>query len=223
VRKVLRLAAYSKNPNIGVYVGANDRVAVLPPGAPKSFVEVASETLAVEVVESTVGGTSLLGVMMALNNHGTVVPRHCPSLEVENLKKAGLTVGVIPDKYTALGNLVLLNDKGAIASEVLSKRAVKIMEDALGCEVYLKNLGGHKIVGSLGVATNKGALLYPNLEDEELDWAEEVLKVDVDIGTVNQGVGYVKTGLVANTKGALIGNATTGPEIARIEDSLGFL
>ena len=223
MRKVLRLADYSKNPNIGVYVGANDNLAVLPPEAPESFAELLAETLDVEVVGSTVADTMIIGVMMALNNNGAVVSRHCSSTELEKLKKAGLNVGVVHDKYTALGNLVLLNDRGAIASEVLSREAAKVMEDALGCEVALKDLGGYKIVGSLGVATNKGALLHPNLEEEELDWVEEVLKVEVDIGTVNQGVGYVKTGIVANSKGALIGSATTGPEIARIEDSLGFL
>ncbi len=223
MRKVLRLAAYSKNPNIGVYVGANDSVAVLPPEAPESFTTLLAETLDVDVLESTVAGTTIVGVMMALNNNGAVVSRHSSSAELESLRKAGLNVGVVPDKYTALGNLVLLNDRGAIASEVLSREAVEVMEDALGCEVVLRDLGGYKIVGSLGVATNKGALLHPNLEEEELDWAEEVLKVEVDIGTVNQGVGYVKTGIVANSKGALIGSATTGPEIARIEDSLGFL
>lgn len=223
MRKVLRLAAYSKNPNIGVYVGANDTIAVLPPETPRSFADVTSETLQVEIVKSTIAGATIVGVMMALNNHGAVVPCSSSSLEIEKLKKAGLEVGVVPDKYTALGNLILVNDHGAIASEVLSNKAVKIMEDSLDCEVVIKNLGEHKIVGSLGVATNKGALLHPNIDEEDLNWAEDVLKVEVDIGTVNQGVGFVKTGLVANTKGALIGNATTGPEIARIEDSLGFL
>jgi translation initiation factor 6 len=223
VRKLLRLAAYSKNPNIGVYAGANDSLAVIPPEAPESFSTLVSETLGVEVVESTVAGTTIVGVMMALNNNGALVPRHSSTQEVEKLEEAGLNVGVIPDKYTALGNLVLLNDRGAIASRVFSKSSVKIMEDALGCEVVTRDLGGYKIVGSLGVATNKGALLHPNLDEEDLDWAEEVLKVEVDIGTVNQGVGYVKTGIVANSRGALIGSATTGPEIARIEDSLGFL
>ena len=223
MRKLLRLAAYSKNPNIGVYAGANDNLAVIPLEAPESFSTLLSETLGVEVAESTVAGTTVVGVMMALNNNGALVPRHSSRLEVEKLEQAGLNVGVIPDRYTALGNLVLLNDRGAIASRVFTKSSVKIMEDALGCEVVLRDLGGYKIVGSLGVATNKGALLHPNLDEKELDWAEEVLKVEVDIGTVNQGVGYVKTGIVANSKGALIGSATTGPEIARIEDSLGFL
>jgi translation initiation factor 6 len=223
VREVLRLIAYDKNPNIGVYVGANDSVAVLPANCPRRFASTVSETLGVRVIETNICGIGLVGVMMALNNHGAVVSKHCTQGELDALRKAGLEVGVIPDKYTALGNLTLLNDRAAVASEVLSKKAVRIMEDALNCEVVLRNLGGYKTTGSLGIATNKGALLHPLLKEEELDWVEEVLRVSVDIGTVNQGVGFVRTGLIANSRGALIGNATTGPEIARIEDSLGFL
>lgn len=223
MRKVLRLTAYNKNPNIGVYAGANDTIAVLPANCPGRFASLVSKTLGVEVLETNICGIGLIGVMVAMNNHGVVVSKHCTEKETDALKKAGLEVGVIPDKYTAMGNLILLNDNAAIASDVFSKKAVKIMEDALDCEVAVRKLGDYKTIGSLGVATNKGALLHPLLREEELDWVEAVLGVKVDIGTVNRGVGFVRTGLIANSKGILIGDVTTGPEIVRIEDSLGFL
>jgi translation initiation factor 6 len=43
------------------------------------------------------------------------------------------------------------------------------------------------------------------------------------IGTVNHGDPMIGTGLVANSKGAIIGRNTTGIEMGRIEEALGFL
>ena len=43
------------------------------------------------------------------------------------------------------------------------------------------------------------------------------------IGTVNHGYPVIGSGLVANTKGAIIGKLTTGIEMGRIEEALGFL
>jgi translation initiation factor 6 len=223
VRDVLRLIAYNRNPNIGVFAVANDNLAVLPITCPGSFVSSVKEALGVEVVRTNICGTSLVGVMAAMNNNGVLLSKHAEEREVRALKGAGLEVGIIEDKYTALGNLVLLNDRAAIISGLFGKRAVKTMEDILDCEVVPRNLRGFKTVGSLGVATNKGALIHPLVEEAELEWVEDVLGVEVDLGTVNRGVGFIKTGLIVNKNGALIGDATTGPEIVRIEDSLGYL
>ena len=43
------------------------------------------------------------------------------------------------------------------------------------------------------------------------------------IGTVNHGSPVIGSGLIANSKGAIIGNQTTGIEMGRIEEALGFL
>ena len=49
------------------------------------------------------------------------------------------------------------------------------------------------------------------------------MKVPADVGTVNRGTRLVGSGSVANSHGVLVGLDTTGPEMARIEESLGFL
>ena len=40
------------------------------------------------------------------------------------------------------------------------------------------------------------------------------------IGTINHGVPFIGSGLVANSKGALVGDLTTGIELGRIEEAL---
>jgi translation initiation factor 6 len=78
-------------------------------------------------------------------------------------------------------------------------------------------------VGSSAVATNKGALVSPHASDEELDLLAEVLGVPTSVGTVNRGIPYVKSGLLVNSKGAVAGSRTTGPELDRIEESMGLI
>lgn len=73
------------------------------------------------------------------------------------------------------------------------------------------------------VVTAKGLLCHPKSSNEELRVLEKVFDVPVMIGTVNHGSPVIGSGLVANSKGAIIGNLTTGIEIGRIEESLNFL
>lgn len=220
---MINLIAYNKNPNIGVIGKANDKLALLPAACPPNFASAASETLGVEVHRINICGTFLIGAMLALNNKGAVLSKHAYREEINKMKKLDLNVGIVKEKFTALGNLVLLNDSGAVASRLLSKKTLAVMREVFDCEVEVKDIGGFKAVGSAGVATNRGALVHPVVSEEELKWIEDILKVGVDIGTVNRGVGFIRTGIIANKNGALVGNETTGPETARIEDSLGLL
>ncbi len=220
---VINLIAYNKNPNIGVIGKANDKFGLVPVICPLSFSSAVPDALGVEVHRVNICGTFLIGAMVAMNNKGAVLSKHTYKEEINEMKKLDINVGVAKEKFTALGNLVLLNDNGAIASKVLGKKTIAMMKDVLDCEVEVRDIGGFRAVGSAGVATNKGALVHPMVGEEELKWIEDILKVDVDIGTVNRGVGFVRTGIIANKNGALIGNETTGPEIARIEHSLGLL
>ncbi|MEE9594981.1 MAG: translation initiation factor IF-6 [Candidatus Hydrothermarchaeales archaeon] len=217
------LISYNRNPNVGVVGRANDSLLLLPSNCPKRFSAKAADALQAEVLRTRICGTSLIGSMVAMNNNGILLPKNIYGSERRKIKELELNVAVIEDKYTALGNLVLLNDYGAIVSSAFSNKAVKVMENNLDCEVEKGELAGFRTVGSLGIATNKGALIHPLVEEEKLKWVEEILHVDVDVGTVNRGIGFVRTGMIANSNGVVVGKETTGPELARIEDSLGLL
>ena len=66
-------------------------------------------------------------------------------------------------------------------------------------------------------------LCHPKTSDADLDFAEEVLGVPADIGTINYGAPLVGSGLLANEHGYVAGEDTTGPELGRIEDALGYI
>jgi translation initiation factor 6 len=128
-----------------------------------------------------------------------------------------LTVG---SDFTAIGNLILCNDKGAVTSSLLTKKEMGLISDCLGVECAASKVAGMDNVGSCGIATNEGCLLHRDSTEEELDFIQEVLKVDTDIGTANFGSPFVGGCAVANSKGLVAGASTTGPEISRMMESL---
>ncbi|HET6399052.1 MAG TPA: translation initiation factor IF-6, partial [Candidatus Thermoplasmatota archaeon] len=56
-----------------------------------------------------------------------------------------------------------------------------------------------------------------------LAFIKKVLLAPARIGTVNHGHGLVGAGLAANQHGFAVGSRTTGIELGRIDDALGFL
>lgn len=208
------------SPNIGVYGLATDAYAIVPVGIPHRKVERISECLGVDTFVSDVGETKLIGVLIAANSRGMLAPYFIEDEELAVLRQTGAEVVCVEEKFTAWGNLVLANDKGAVCSPELPKRARKVVEDALGVEVVPCTIGGLPYVGSLAVATNKGVLAYPEITEEEKKLVEDVLKVRVEVGTVNGGVPFVSSGLLANSKGAVVGSLTTGPELVMISNAL---
>ena len=82
---------------------------------------------------------------------------------------------------------------------------------------------GSDIIGSLITVTNKGFLMDKNATETEVDFARDVFGVEGDIGTVGKGISLVGACSLANSKGAIVAKESTGPEMARVEEALGFL
>lgn len=214
----MRLADFHGDANIGLFGVMTEKYAVLPDESidVKSFVD--------KVAHTTIAGTKLCGIFLAGNSHGLLVPETITERELDALKKSlrGVSICVIKSKYTALGNLVLCNDKGAVVSPLLQEHAGEISK-CLGIKVSIGTFLELNIVGSLGIATNRGFLLDMYASEHDFNFAKNALGVEGDIGTVNFGSEFVKSGILANSKGIFVGSATTGPETARIDEALGFI
>jgi translation initiation factor 6 len=68
----------------------------------------------------------------------------------------------------------------------------------------------------MAVATNKGAIISPFAHDDEKDTVKDLLKVQIEPSTVNGGVPFVRSGLLATSHGAVIGPLTLGKELMAI-------
>lgn len=213
---------FSHIPYLGAFALATEDLLVVPSRLGK-IPKKASETLMVPIVETIVSGSSLIGILAAGNSNGIIVPDLIDTDEERLEDQLGASVRSVPGKQTALGNQVLANDEGAVVNPDLSDEAVDIIAEVLDVPIRRSTVAGLKNVGSSGVVTNEGALLHPGVSEEELEILEDILKVHADIGTALSGVKYIGTCMVANSNGALTGKDTTGPELGRIESSLGFI
>ncbi len=163
---------------------------------------------------TSVANTRLMGALMVMNNRGILLPTTAYADEYDFLKKeTGLEVGVLDSKYTALGNVICANDKGAVVSPWLSKSDVETIEQVLGVEVAQKRISGMNQVGAVLVTNNSGAVIHPEANEEDMKMFANLLGVKIEHATINNGVPYVKSGILANNKAVVVGTLTTGPEI----------
>jgi translation initiation factor 6 len=175
------------------------------------------EIFEVQVVATDIGQSHLLGVLAAGNSNGVCVPSFIMKSELEFLREQlDIPVEPISTELTALGNNILCNNKRAMVNPEFDKEARTILAEVLNVEVIVGTIDDRNTVGSTAVLTTKGCLAPPIKVKEELLWLNEVFGVSVSVGTINAGDTFVGSGLIANSKGAIAGLLTTGPELARV-------
>ena len=212
------------SPYVGVFAAASDHLALVPPSAPEPVARELGRALDAPVLVTSIGGSNILGAVIAMNSRGAIVADIVTADELAQLHQHGLRTFVLEGKLNAAGNNVLCNDKGALVHPDFSMAEIDGIAEALGLDtVETGTIAGIGTVGSAAVCTNKGALTHPKVTPAEKAHLEEVLGVSSNIGTVNHGTPYIGAGLVANARGAAIGSLTTGPEMNRLEDALGYL
>jgi translation initiation factor 6 len=215
------LSSVVGSPSIGVYSLATQDIVVIPVMVPQEKAQEYADWLQVKLIRTSISGSVLIGALACANSHGMVLPLSVREEEIANIKtcfKGNITI--MDTKKTAYGNLVLANDNGAVVDPRFKEKDIKQISEALGVEAVPSEIGQFPYVGALAVATNKGVLAHPMLTAAEKKTLEKVFKVPVDVGTVNCGIPYVGTGLIANSHAAVAGSMTTGPEMFIIGNAL---
>ncbi len=213
---------FNQIPYLGVFSLTTDKIALLPERLHVRE-QLVLDALDVPVIKTSFGGSPLLGVLAAGNSRALVCSDLLELMEEKGLTKLGARVARVPGRFTAFGNLVLANDKGALANPDLPDELLELMGKSLGVPIERGTIAGIKNVGAAGVATNKGVLVHPDVSSEELEHLSSVLQVPAEVGTACGGVKYVGLCVVANSNGAIAGEVTTGPELGRVESALGFI
>jgi translation initiation factor 6 len=216
--RLIQLDFYGDH-NIGLFGRSSDKVCILGNVVSKDDVDKIEKTLNVEAVKSTVVRTDLVGMFCCINSNGIILPSIASEGEIGRLDSTGLDILALDSKFTALGNLVLCNDNGAIIGNPLEKYKKKI-ERCLGVDAECTTVAGMNTVGSCSVATNEGCVLHRDANEEEIQIIEKTLGVEVGLGTANFGSPFIGSCAIANSSGAAVGESTTGPEINRIMESL---
>ena len=210
-----------RSPNVGLFTRTNDKTLLLPFGFADTKTKKLKEYLDVkEIIHVSIAGTRLIGPMTVMNNNGILLPSTVSDEEIQILKQTGLNVERLNSKFTAIGNLISANDKGAIVSNLFGEEVDKDIENTLGVPIQRMSIGGFVQVGSMVVATNAGAIIHPNANDAEINRISEILQIEVEPATVNGGSPFLSSGLIANFSSVIVGSLTTGPELIMISRAL---
>ena len=206
-----------RSPNIGIYTKVNDDFVFVPNGFAITKAKNLAEFLKTDYLFTSVSNTRLLGPLMVVNNKGIILPRTVLEEELSHLKKStGLNVAILDTKHTALGNLICANDKGGIMSPMIPSEYAKKVEDVLGIEVLQKRVARYHQVGAMAVATSHGGIVHPDTEENDIKIMSEVLGVELEAATINGGIPFLASGILANNRSLVVGTLTNGPELVML-------
>jgi translation initiation factor 6 len=210
--------------NVGAYGIATDRFIFVSPNISEKSLSDVERVFNLPLIQSTVATLDAIGLVSAATSNGVLVPYTTTDDELKILKQSSdVNVDWIDDKMTALGNIIAVNDHGAICHPDFSQKSVQKITDVLGVEVVPGTIAKLPIVGANSVITNQGAVVHPLATSEEIEQLSQLLKVHVEVGTVNRGSPYTSLGVLANVDGMIAGSDTTGVELAHISQVLGFV
>jgi len=219
----MRTSSYFGNPWIGMFIKTNDAITLLPIDTMTKVEDSLSENLGTALVRLSIADSNLLGVYIAMNSNGAILPNIARPEEIQKLKEAGLNVHISQEPQNAHGNNICANDKGGIVNPHIPRDEAMRMSDALGVELVPMAVAEYSTVGSSCLATNSGFLVHFKASDDELHALRDAFKVDGSRGTMNRGTGFVSYGAVVNGKGYVAGDASTAYELGRLEDALGLI
>jgi translation initiation factor 6 len=214
-------ANFNGDPNVGLYGFATDKyclIGVDPHKLRKRMLEV----LGVPMINLPLASSTLIGLFASGNRNGIILTKLVEKHEVDKLKAElpNINVLVLKSTSTALGNLILCNDRGCLIPEKFSEFR-KGIADTLDCEVATGTVAGLELVGSAAVASNIGCLCHHETTEDEAKLLEGLLKAKVDVGTVSFGSPFIKSGLIVNSSGVVVSDRSTGPELGRAAEVFG--
>lgn len=219
---MMRLSKVGGNPNIGVYSAANESLAFLSSDASEEYIRDVEYALDVETHLTTISGSFVVGSLIAMNSNGAIMSGLAEEHEVK-LVSSFMPVLLLNGSYNAAGNNILMNDNGAAVNPDIDDRTLRAIEDVIGVPCVRATAAGINTVGAACKATNKGAVCHPDATDEEIGVLKDILKVDVKRTTLNHGSKLLGPCLLANSKGALVGDMTTPIEMGKLEDALDLI
>lgn len=217
-----RTTAFGGDPHIGIFCRVLEEIAIVPPEAPDEFCAALKGALGVDLVRTTIQGSSIVGSLVAGNSRAVVVSGLATRDEVQVLEEYR-EVYRLEGGMNAAGNVILANDGFAAVHPEMEPDVVAEIQSHLGVEVTRLTLGGVKTVGMAGCATNRGVLVHARATPKEIGRLEALTDLPIGTGSVNMGTGLVGTGLLANSRGFLAGIETSGFELGRMADVFGFV
>ncbi len=206
---------------IGAFAVATDLFSIIGNSATQAEENVINDTLEAKVVRATIDGSALIGIYIAANSKGILVPEIADRREIENIKKQidGVQIHVMRTDLTALRNNILANDKIAFVNPEFASKEIATIRHILDVEVIKRQIGEFGTVGANNIITNRGIVLNNSASEQDVELAREHMQ-NVSQSTANLGSSSIGLCSIANSKGMVIGTETTGFELVRLTEGL---
>ncbi len=213
-------ATIRSSPYVGVFCTSTDDYALVPHTILPKELKIVEEKLEARVIKASIGNSGLLGVLARGMGSKIAVSGLIEAGEKRHLEKEGLELLVLEENFTATGNLIALNGRAGIASPVFSEETVKMLQGFFGAKFVKMAPAGSELCGACITVTNKGLIANPNISEKDFERVESMFGVHGAATTANYGDVFVGNSVVANSKGALAGEKTSGIELSKIDEGL---
>lgn len=221
--KKVNLLEFDSNPNIGLYMFACDKFAIIGADALDEKIKEIENVLQVPIYRASVLSTELVGIFVAGNEEFLVVPDmydYEMKIFKEIAEKHDVKLIVKDFKLNTLGNNLCFGDKVILINHHYPN----------GFKLELAKETGYKIIdlktpelenaGAIATFKNGKYFLSQELNEEHV---KEIVDKVGGIGTVNAGSNFISSGIVGNSNGVLIGSMSTTIEIQNIVEGLKYL
>ncbi|MEM3791447.1 MAG: translation initiation factor IF-6 [Candidatus Micrarchaeaceae archaeon] len=208
------------NSYVGAFLVPTDKYVLVAKSSSQKERDEIESALGVNAIGVSIDGSDLIGIYIAANSKGVLLPFSAREEEVKKIKEeTGGEVRVMKTKLNALRCNILANDKLGLVNVDFTREEVKEIEDVLDIEVIKKEIGNYKTPGANCIMTNKGFVATTAATDEEM---EEIRKIFPNAAQSTANLGSKSIGIccAANSKGLVVGELTTGYELGRISDAL---
>jgi translation initiation factor 6 len=210
-------ASIWKTPFIGAYSKVFGVNAVVNKNAPQGFLRRLRDFLRVDSVAVTnISGVHAVSSMIAANSNFIVAPDTIEDEELRELESLGKEVLRVESKLKAWGNMMILSEKGVLFSPRVSKKEASTIIDFLGVDYDFTSLANYVAIGALAVPGEGMCFASKLLKEEEEKLLEDLLKLRVHTVSVNNGMMFIRLGMLVSPYGVLVGESTTGDELMSI-------
>jgi len=215
-------AQFENSNEVGVFAKLTNSYCICALGGSQNFYSVFEAELAdhIPVVQTSIGGTRIIGRMIVGNKNGLIVPSTTTDQELLHLRNSlpeGVVIQRVEERLSAIGNCIACNDHTAFIHAELDRETEEIIADVLGVEVFRQAIAGNALVGSYCCMSNNGAMVHPKTPIEDQDEMSSLLQIPVVAGTVNRGSDVIGAGMVVNDWTSFCGLDTTATELQVVE------
>jgi translation initiation factor 6 len=214
------------NPLIGLYAVVTDTYAIVGDIGEQAL-SVLRQTLQVPLIVQNIAATPFAGIFLCANSRHVFAPDILLDNERDelhaSLQKIHVKLHLVNTKFTALGNSICVTDSAMFISPQVEKNVFDDLSKTVQLPLHRIEITDTDVVGSSLYITSRGILAHPQASDELLDQLEELCAVQATRTTVCFGSPHVRSGVLANKFGFVIGSTSSGPEMANADKAFGFL